>query len=172
MWEWSDGTNYLEHHGIIGQKWGVRRYQNKDGSLTRAGKAHLARMEKKDLHWVKKNAQKIYKKTYKKVQAEDKQYYNDYLKKKYAGQIYTSRKKLNANLVNEYNRNLAQLMNKAVGDIPAPSGRVIRYVAKRGEIGVHAALADSGYDMSQVKNGVWNSGRVAYKKDSVKTAAV
>ena len=29
---------YLQHHGILGQKWGVRRYQNKDGSLTSAGK--------------------------------------------------------------------------------------------------------------------------------------
>lgn len=29
---------YLVHHGIIGQKWGVRRYQNADGSYTSAGK--------------------------------------------------------------------------------------------------------------------------------------
>lgn len=28
----------LYHHGIKGMKWGVRRYQNKDGSLTAAGK--------------------------------------------------------------------------------------------------------------------------------------
>lgn len=28
----------LEHHGIKGQKWGVRRYQNSDGSLTETGK--------------------------------------------------------------------------------------------------------------------------------------
>lgn len=29
---------YLAHHGVLGQKWGIRRYQNKDGSLTEAGK--------------------------------------------------------------------------------------------------------------------------------------
>ena len=30
--------NELMHYGILGQKWGVRRYQNEDGSLTNAGK--------------------------------------------------------------------------------------------------------------------------------------
>ena len=40
----------LYHHGILGMKWGVRRYQNKDGSLTEAGKKrYLANLTKETL---------------------------------------------------------------------------------------------------------------------------
>lgn len=34
---------WLIHHGVKGQKWGVRRYQNSDGSLTAAGKRRVKR---------------------------------------------------------------------------------------------------------------------------------
>lgn len=45
MWQYN--TDYLCHHGIMGQKWGVRRFQNADGSLTAAGRDRYGRMEEK-----------------------------------------------------------------------------------------------------------------------------
>lgn len=46
--EYQEYQDYLCHHGVKGQKWGVRRYQNADGSLTNAGKKRLAKDLKKD----------------------------------------------------------------------------------------------------------------------------
>lgn len=49
---------YLMHHGIKGQKWGIRRYQNEDGSYTEEGKRRRPhaeeRLRKKDLKGLKK----------------------------------------------------------------------------------------------------------------------
>lgn len=38
--------NNLQHHGIKGQRWGVRRFQNEDGSLTTAGKKRIDNKDK------------------------------------------------------------------------------------------------------------------------------
>lgn len=38
--------NYLAHHGIKGQRWGVRRFENADGTLTPAGKERYGKSRK------------------------------------------------------------------------------------------------------------------------------
>ena len=139
-------------------KWGVRRYQNKDGTLTAAGKA---RLDKKDEKWAKKKGDKITEKAQRKSAKELDRYANELLQSPNA---LTSRGKLSAATVNAYNRKMAELMTQKVSDLRAPSGKVVQFVAKRGEVGVMMALADAGYDMSQLKNGVWTSGKVAYRK--------
>lgn len=45
----------LKHHGILGQKWGVRRYQNEDGSYTEAGKKRKAHEYTKELNSLSRN---------------------------------------------------------------------------------------------------------------------
>ena len=38
-------ADILKHYGVKGMKWGVRRYQNPDGSLTPEGRRHYLDME-------------------------------------------------------------------------------------------------------------------------------
>lgn len=42
-------SNELYHHGIKGMHWGIRRFQNEDGSLTPAGRARLDQYKEKEL---------------------------------------------------------------------------------------------------------------------------
>ena len=57
-------TDELYHHGIKGQKWGVRRFQNEDGSLTNAGKKRYGTKENFEKQYpedVKRNVKAIKK---------------------------------------------------------------------------------------------------------------
>lgn len=149
--------NELYHHGILGQRWGIRRYQNPDGSLTEAGRKHY---DKLDTKWASKNNDKVLKKAHKAV-AKDMKVFSKELSKQ-PGYL-NANGQVSKKAINAYNRRMAELMNERVNNITTPSGRVARFVAKRGEVGVQMALADPSYDMGRVANGIWTDGRVAYR---------
>ena len=152
----NDGEIY--HWGVKGQRWGVRRYQNPDGSITPAGQK---RLEKADQRWAKKKTDKITSQAKKASQRELNEYGNELLKLPNA---LKSNGKLSVQTVNAYNKKTVELMSQKTSDIRAPSGRVVSFVAKRGEVGVFMALSNSGYDPNTYKQGVYGDGRIAYRK--------
>lgn len=143
-------SEMIEHHGILGQKWGIRRTP-----------AQLGNLSKKDANWVKKKSEKITEQARRKSSKEMSRYANEILRS--PGAVNKSGK-LSSSAINAYNKKMAELMSQSASKIRSPSGKVVQFVAKRGEIGVMMALADEGYNMAQLRNGVWASGRVAYKK--------
>ena len=251
--------NELYRHGILGQRWGVRRFQNPDGTRTTAGKkreresdegskkhigrkiaigvgtalaiggaayaistgkvnvgnilqnfgstpvssvpkkpseATLAVLDANKQYKTKmllkkhetsraivaankkmkeeaarkvaeeaaKNNDKVLKKAHKSV-AKDMKAFNKELSK-LPGYLNADGR-VSKKAINAYNRHMADLMNKRVTDIHSPSGKVARFIALRGEVGVQLALATPGYDLGKVSKGVYGNGRVAYRKNQL-----
>ena len=120
IWQYNYGparSDELYHWGIKGMKWGVRRYQNEDGSLTPAGKKRYSKEYTKLMKKAKRNVSRAQLEIL--LQAEDKAYddmyngefdkFNARQKEKY-GENYMDRKGYS----NDYSKELDRLFEKNV----------------------------------------------------------
>lgn len=112
---------YLQHHGIKGQKWGVRRFQNADGTLTAAGRKRISKEYKKEstrvTNALTKNYNKLYVKSYNKTAdymnngGIDK--FNKQQEKKY-GKNFTKRDSYMSDYSKEFDKQFSKNWNKTL----------------------------------------------------------
>lgn len=129
---WNDGTE-LYHYGILGQKWGVRRYQNPDGTLTeegkrRYGKEYSNKLKKSGYKPTKTSAYKdAAKKLGKQMQALDNKYKDKTVPSSEINKMKVSQEKQLRELV--YKEAFKKLRSYGVEDNKADAGA--RYYASK-----------------------------------------
>ena len=123
MWAYNNSSS-LAHHGIKGQRWGVRRFQNADGSLTAAGKKRVNKQYAKEANAGDKKLRKQYNAMHLKAynQAADKmnsggiQKFNADQEKKY-GKEYYKRDGYETDYSKFFKKEFDSIMSKSILDL-------------------------------------------------------
>lgn len=113
----------LYHYGVKGQRWGVRRYQNPDGSLTAKGKKRIGKeyekASKKTMRKLSKQYNSMYVKSYNKAAYDMNnggiEKFNSEQRKKY-GDKYAQRDGYLDDYQKSFNKQLAKHMDTSLND--------------------------------------------------------
>ena len=155
--------NELFHHGIKGMRWGVRRYQNPDGTLTEAGKRRERAIADRNARREVRNQRKWNKKNVSLLSDDElnsqitRLQKENQLKQLSADAVTPGRKKA-ANMLDRYGN---QLLATVVGGVA--TGVAMRYVNARMDV----RLAKSGYKVKGYnKDGTANYGDGGLRDDN------
>lgn len=161
---------YLSHHGIKGMKWGIRRYQNYDGSYTQKGLQRYRKSES-DYYSAKERyrkskslgdsqGKKLAKADMKKAKRDMNKHYKGLKQDKMADQgkaLYKSGKTISDNLANATKRQVAiavggNVVGMLLTNSNVPYGTIAASTLTAGASFVNLALATkSGYENKRLR---------------------
>lgn len=120
-----ENENELQHHGIKGQRWGVRRFQKEDGTRTPAGeKRELFQRKQRELTGYEKARYK-YDERGRKVRKTLKNMTNEELKESSERYALEEKYKKSRSDFKEENRKVSSTGGKIVGSILLTSGVIL-----------------------------------------------
>lgn len=136
--------NDLAHYGVKGMRWGIRRYQNEDGSLTEAGKKKVRKYKERELRVLDKRNKRLSSRYQKKeARAQDK--YDENPTEKNKEKLFTAK---NRRIYNEktFKAEAAKVRGMKLSDITAEQKAIGKAYVKAfaTSLGVNAAFRVTG----------------------------